>query len=126
MQVFKLMQDRLQNKVQDVRFIFVSVDPERDTLEELKSYTGYFNPDFLGVTGSHAQLARLTRQLGILYVRGKQSKDGKYYLVDHSASVILVDPAGNYRALFSPPHDADAMTASFLKIHAYYEGEGPQ
>jgi protein SCO1/2 len=121
MQVFKFMQESLAGKVDDVRFIFVSVDPDRDTTADLKEYTGYFHPDFIGVTGSHPELAKLTRQVGILYVKGAQSDDGKSYLVDHSAAVILIDPRGMYRAVYSAPHDPAAMSESFLKIYSYYE-----
>jgi protein SCO1/2 len=121
MQVFKLMQENLAGKVDDVRFVFVSVDPDRDNPENLKEYTGYFHPDFIGVTGSHPELTRLTRQVGILYIKGEQSDDGKNYLVDHSAAIVLIDPMGMYRALYSAPHDPVAMSESFLEIHKFYQ-----
>ena len=99
--------------------IFVSVDPERDTPELLAQYLPYFNPDFIGVTGDPQQLL-LTRQLGIMYgkVPGDNADD---YLVDHSASIILFDPDGNFLALFGMPHDPDLIAQDFVAIKNYYE-----
>ena len=100
--------------------IFVSVDPERDTPELLAQYLPYFNPDFIGVTGDPQQLLLLTRQLGIMY--GKVPADNADdYLVDHSASIILFDPDGNFLALFGMPHDPDLIAQEFVAIKNYYE-----
>lgn len=100
--------------------VFVSVDPERDTPELLAQYLPYFNPDFIGVTGDPQQLLLLTRQLGIMYgkVPGDNADD---YLVDHSASIILFDPDGNFLALFGMPHDPDLIAQEFVAIKNYYE-----
>jgi len=100
--------------------IFVSVDPERDTPELLAKFTPYFNPDFIGVTGDPQQLLLLTRQLGIMY--GKTPGDNAdNYLVDHSASIILFDPDGNFLALFGAPHDPDLIAQEFVAVKNYYE-----
>ncbi len=100
--------------------IFVSVDPERDTLATLATYVPYFHPDFLGVTGEPDEIHSFTRRLGILY--GKAENDsGENYLVDHSASVLLFDPDGNMRAVFGPPHDPEKMANDFIAIRNYYE-----
>ena len=100
--------------------IFVSVDPERDTPELLAQYLPYFNPDFIGVTGDPQQLLLLTRQLGIMYGKAP-GDDADDYLVDHSASIILFDPDGNFLALFGMPHDPDLIAQEFVAIKNYYE-----
>lgn len=100
--------------------IFVSVDPERDTPELLAQYLPYFNPDFVGVTGDPQQLLLLTRQLGIMYGKAP-GDDADDYLVDHSASIILFDPNGNFLALFGMPHDPDLIAQDFVAIKNYYE-----
>lgn len=100
--------------------IFVSVDPERDTPELLAQYLPYFNPDFVGVTGDPQQLLLLTRQLGIMYGKAP-GDDADDYLVDHSASIILFDPDGNFLALFGMPHDPDLIAQEFVAIKNYYE-----
>jgi len=104
----KLVERRLDG---DVRFVFVSVDPERDDIARLKDYVGFFNPTFVGATGTHAELQRLTRQLGVLYQRAPESGSAVGYLVDHTATLLLIDPEGRLAALFSAPHDAAAMAA---------------
>jgi len=102
--------------LQDVEVVFVSVDPQRDTPEQLAGYVGYFNERFLGVTGQPDAIAALTRQLGILYVH---NDDGT---VDHSASILLLDPAGRLAAVFSGyPHDPREIAADYLQVRQFYE-----
>jgi len=100
--------------------VFFSVDPERDTPELLAKYLPYFSPDFIGVTGDPQEILRLTRQLGIVYGKspGENSDD---YLVNHSASIILFDPDGDFRALFGTPHDPALIAQDFVAISKYYE-----
>jgi protein SCO1/2 len=94
-----------------LRFVFVSVDPERDDLPSLKSYVAYFDPSFLGATGPHPELQRLTRQLGVVYQRAAEGESALGYLVDHSATLLLIDPKGRFAAVFSAPHDAPGLAA---------------
>lgn len=99
--------------------VFIAVDPERDTPGVLTDYLAHFNPEFLGVTGPEAQLQVLTRPLGIMHQRSPaEDTDGTAYLVDHTASILLVGPRGQLRALMSPPHDADVIAADYRKIVA--------
>jgi protein SCO1/2 len=95
--------------------VFVSVDPERDTLEHLAAYVSHFNADFLGVTGSDEKLAVLARQLGILYLRTEPDADGDY-LVDHTAAVFLIDPRGHLVALFQAPHAVERIARDVARI----------
>lgn len=104
-----------------LQFAFVSVDPERDTPEHLAEYVAYFNPDFIGATGAEPQLAPLTRQLGILYLHNKPDVEGNY-LVDHTASILLIDPQGRFISVFSAPHNAQDIAERFGKIRAFIEG----
>ncbi|MCK5361714.1 MAG: SCO family protein, partial [Gammaproteobacteria bacterium] len=66
----------------DVQFVFVSIDPERDTPEVLAKYVGNFNPNFIGVTGAQETLTSLTRQLGI-YAQPEPPDSHGNYAVDH-------------------------------------------
>ncbi|MFC4820721.1 SCO family protein [Dokdonella ginsengisoli] len=97
-----------------VRFDFISVDPQRDTPELLARYVGYFSKDFVAATGPDEALLPLTRALGMVYARG-EPKDGTYS-VDHSASAVLVDPAGRQVGLFRPPFEAARMAADLEKL----------
>ncbi len=99
----------------EVQMIFVSVDPERDTIEQLHDYVSYFNENFIGLGGSLEQIQSLTGQMGIAFFHEQPSATGDY-LVNHSASVFLVDPHGQLIAIMSAPHSADDILSRFLKI----------
>lgn len=113
---------RLQDVDTSVRFIMVSVDPERDTPERLAEFVTYFNGDFIGVTGSDAGLEQLTRQLGILYNRVEPENGGEGYLMDHTAGVFLIDPDGRYHAVFTPPLSVDRLAGDFRRMLEDYPG----
>ena len=85
------------------RFLFVSVDPKRDTLPHLKDYIGYFHKDFVAATGERKAIDNLARQLGAMYMFGGDT-EGDEYIVNHSASVALVNPQGQWVARINPPH----------------------
>lgn len=118
--VLNSMAQRLGAEGRDVRFVFVSVDPERDTPEQLGRFLGYFNTDFIGVTGTPAAIEQLTGQLGVLHMRVDAGEDATGYLVDHTAGVILVDPDARYHAVFMPPLSAAGMLDDFSRIRAAY------
>lgn len=105
------LNDRLRQQApdMDIRTAFVSIDPERDTTQVLADYVPYFNPDFIGVTGAPEEIGKLTGQLGILYERVKSGDSQMGYLMDHSASIILLNPQGEFQALFSAPHQVETM-----------------
>jgi len=85
------------------RIVLVSIDPERDTPDLMRQYLDYFGEGNLGITGDLAEIQKLADGLGIYF--GKVAgKDGNY-TVDHSAVVLLIDPAGEFRALFGAPHE---------------------
>ena len=98
-----------------IQVVFVSVDPERDTAERLAQYVPYFNQSFIGVTGKQTEINRLTQQLGIMHMRVESDND-QNYLVDHTSSILLFNPNGELRALFSVPHIAENIADDVLKI----------
>jgi protein SCO1/2 len=102
-------------------FLFVSVDPERDSPEQLRRYLSYFNPRFLGATGPDEALHGLTGQLGLLYRRVEGEKTSLGYLIDHSASMLLIDPEAALSAIFSSPQDPQLVAEDFETIKSRYE-----
>jgi len=107
---------------QDVQFVFISVDPNRDTAGKLGQYVTYFDATFLGVTGDDAQLGNLAGQLGAAYqVEVKPGTEN--YPVYHTAAVFLVDPRARYHAVFAPPLDAEGISRRFGVLR---ELEGPK
>src|SRR5882672_11071458 len=76
---------------EDIQFVFVSVDPNRDAPGNLRRYVEYFDPTFLGVTGDNAQIGNLAGQLGAAY-EVAITPGMENYPVYHTAAVFLVDP----------------------------------
>lgn len=97
--------------------VFISVDPTRDSAATLKSYVPYFNPGFIGVTGSQGNVLGLTRQVGAAYQISPDEKHDGNYLVSHSSAFFLIDPEGRLYAIFQPQfHDGAAITEKYLLI----------
>ena len=95
---------------------FVSVDPKRDSVEMLGEYVRYFDPSFTGVTGELKMLEALTFQTGIVFMQAPNiSGQEDDYLVDHSASILLINPEGKLKAYLKAPHSPESILAS-LKI----------
>jgi protein SCO1/2 len=105
----------------NTKFVLVSVDPERDTPELLKQYLGYYNKDFIGVTGSQEEIKKFTRGLGILYAKSEPEEGKDNYLVDHSAAILLTNNEGNLYAIFSAPHEAIKIAQDYVKARKYFE-----
>lgn len=99
----------------DTQFVFVSVDPNRDTPAKLKQYVGHFDKTFIGVTGADPQIANLAGQLGARYqVLVKPGSDS--YPVYHTPAVYLVDPQARFHAIFRPPYKPALMSARFKLV----------
>jgi len=104
----------------NTRYMFISVDPKRDSLKHLKEYVGYFHPDFLGATGSKAQIDKLAKQVGAVYMFDGDTS-GDDYIVNHSATIVLIDPKGRWVARFNPPHKASELAAEYRRLRDYYQ-----
>jgi protein SCO1/2 len=115
---YNAIQERIGDADKATRFVFVSVDPERDSPETLARYLAYFNPDFEGATGTHSDLQGFVSQLGLLYGKHTGQETAMGYLVDHSASILLTDPEARLTAIFSSPHDPRAMAQDLTTIMA--------
>ena len=97
---------------ENIQFVFVSVDPNRDTDSKLRQYVDYFDTSFIGVTGEDAQIANLAGQLGAAY-EVAIAPGVENYPVYHTTGVYLVDPRARFYAVFTPPHDAEAISRRF-------------
>ena len=94
---------QVANKLQpdilsQVQFIFVSVDPERDTVQHLAEYVPFFHPDFIGVTGEDEQLQILSYSLGAMYMK-VDTEDS--YQMTHSSTLFIINPQGRRHGIFS-------------------------
>lgn len=102
--VWRKVEVALRDLAGRVRFVMITVDPERDTPDRLRVYLGAFSPRFVGLTGSEGALAAVYKAYGV--IRKKEAVPGSAagYLVSHTARVFLIDPAGALRATY--PYDA--------------------
>jgi protein SCO1/2 len=89
------------SELEKVQGLFISVDPERDTMDVLKVYAPYFHPNLLGLSGSPAQVAEVAGQYGARYMKQKPNADG-LYSVDHSSFTYIIGPDG--KLITSLPH----------------------
>ena len=99
--------------------IMVSVDPARDTPEALAAYVPFFNDAFTGVTGDQGEVLQLAERLGII-VRFLARENGDY-TVEHGASLLLTGPDGLVRAVFTAPHDPDALARDLAVLIPWLE-----
>jgi protein SCO1 len=94
-------------------FVFVSVDPERDTAEAVGQYAQHFSRRLWGATAPHAVLEPFTRQMGVIY-SAQPAVDGRYN-VDHNASFIVLDPEVRVIGIIRPDKQNAAAIAADLK-----------
>ena len=105
--------------------VFVSVDPDRDTPALLKEYVAYFNPGFIGATGSQGQIFNLTSQVQANYMISPEEDEDGNYTVNHSTAFYIITPQGQLKAEFQPgtvsqANVAQQMASAFMQIRAGY------
>ena len=102
-----------------LRPIFISIDPERDTLQVLREYTAFFDARIIGMTGSPALVARAAQNFKVRYQ--KVPKEGGNYAVDHSAGMYLLGPDGSFAKKYgygTPPAEIAASIRQFVEAEA--------
>ena len=90
--------DILQQKAPNTtRFVFISVDPARDTPDVLRSYLSEFHPSLVGLTGTWEQVKNVCKQYRVYFSTPPELKPGEEdYLVDHSIYFYVMDPEGDF------------------------------
>lgn len=95
-----------EKELSQVQGLFVSLDPERDTLERLAEYAPYFHSKLLGVTGTPKQVAEVAGRYGVDYYRVDLEGSALGYAINHTSATYLIGPDGGLRFLF--PHQTSA------------------
>jgi protein SCO1/2 len=102
-----------------IRFLFVTVDPKRDSIAVLKDYVTLFGPNFVGLRGSPDQLAYLAKRFRIAY-SVEPSDDPAKYEVTHSSAIYVFDKQGNARLLVpsmaSQTPDINGLAADLVRL----------
>ena len=103
---FKQVYDTLGENSQKVRFVMITADPDRDTPEKVAEYVAQFNSEFIGLSGSLADLDAIWKELGV-FVEKQDSGSAAGYLVSHTASVYVIDQ--NRNLLMMLPYGTSAI-----------------
>ena len=98
----------------EIRMIFLSVDPERDALDNLARYVAYFSPSLTGVTGDMSGIEEFCDEIGMSFIHIPGS--GGSYTVDHSGALVLIDPRARVAGYFKPPFDMDLLVKDLQTI----------
>jgi protein SCO1/2 len=91
---FLKIRSSLGKQAEGVSFVFVTVDPERDTPERMKKYLTNFDPEIIGLTGTREQLESVWSSYGV-YEAKLDGGSEENYLVDHSSRTYIIDAEGN-------------------------------
>jgi protein SCO1/2 len=106
--------DRLGKARSEIGVVFISVDPERDTPDVLKSYVAAFDAPIEALTGSAEQVDKAARAYRIYYAKHKRPDGG--YDMDHSAVIYVMDPQGRFTATLTPDSTAAAIAERLQKL----------
>ncbi len=101
LQVMSAALDRLESKAEDIVPIFITIDPERDTVKQMADYVSHFHNKFIGLTGSPDAIQAAARAYRVFYSKSKDSESDSDYLMDHSSIVYFMDRNGAYITHFS-------------------------
>jgi protein SCO1/2 len=107
-------------RVKDLRVLLISVDPERDTPENMHQYVRAFDPTFIGATGTPQGIKQVTKAFGVAVE--KVPLPGGNYTVDHSAAVFLLNAHGQIVAVFTPPIEPDKFAADLRTAAPFLAG----
>jgi protein SCO1/2 len=94
--------------------VFVSIDPERDTVARVKEYVREFHPKLLGLTGSVAECKNAAKQYRVYYHKTGEADDADY-LVDHSIIMYLVDKKGEFVTFYGKNYEAEEMADAIVQ-----------
>jgi protein SCO1/2 len=109
------VRSELGSKASRVQNIFITVDPERDTLEKIKAYVGYFGDGNVGLAGTPQEIAKVAAQYRMSY--RKIVTDGSAdYAVDHMDFIYLIDTQGRIRALHRSTSSVEKMVSDVQSL----------
>ena len=92
-----------------VQVLFISVDPERDSVEQMKSYLEFFDPGFIGLWGKLDQIEKVAKKFGAFFIKNAETQSAVGYLMSHTGYVYLLDRQSRVRKLFSSKVGAEEI-----------------
>jgi len=103
-----------QAAIPRLKVAFISVDPERDTPEQLGKYIASFGGEFIGLTGAPPEIVNTTKSFGVASSRVELA--GGNYTMDHSATVFALDSGARIVAVFTPPFNSAGLTRDLVRL----------
>lgn len=107
---YKQLRQQFEHQAANIRFVFISVDPQRDTPEQMAKHLANVHPEIIGITGSEDELQPIWQAYGVTRIIN-QVEGASGYLVDHTARTYLVDTHGNLRATYPFGMETDNLAA---------------
>jgi protein SCO1/2 len=108
--------DKLGPKAKELSPIFITVDPQRDTPDVMKQYTGAFSPALVGLTGTPDEIARVAKEYRVYYAKHVTGPGPGDYSMDHSSIIYLMGPDGRFIAPIRADGSGDEMAAEIGKL----------
>ncbi len=115
LQVIAAALDQLGPKGERIVPVFVTIDPERDGPEQLKSYLASFHPRLVGLSGTVAEITDVAKKYRVYFKKVKDEKSSADYTMDHSTIMYLMDAKGQFVAHFSHATSADKLAEGLRK-----------
>lgn len=112
---FGKIKDKLASNSDQVEFVFITTDPQRDTPEQLNRYLTNFDPDIQGLTGQEQDLEKVWDEYGV-YREIASQRGMDDYLVDHTSRVYLVDQSGNLRLTYTFGTESEAIAGDIAYL----------
>lgn len=106
--------EQLGDEAADIKPYFVSIDPERDTPEVMKTYLSNFSDRITGITGDPQKVAAMAKGFSI-YVRKVELEDGDYTM-DHTASILLLDSDGDFFGTIAYEENSETAIAKLKRL----------
>lgn len=104
--------------------LFVSCDPNRDSLQAIEEYLSVFHPDFLGLVGTPQQVHQTCKNYRIYYsVPTEEDTQTDDYLIDHSIAIFLFDPQGRFVDFFGNRYDQHEIADKVLHYMDCYDAD---
>jgi protein SCO1/2 len=112
----QLVLNRLGDQANNVRMVFITVDPERDTVEKLQRFTARFDERIVGLTGDSQQLVAVYQAYGAGATRRELPNSALKYAMDHTATTTVIDKTGQRRLLFGFGSPVEDMTSDIQAL----------
>lgn len=120
---WKRIEEALGEDAARVRFVYITVDPERDTPDKMRQHLAIFSPNFIGLTGTLEELLPVYSAFGVYREKEQVSESAAGYIINHTARMFLLDRSGRWRLSFAQETPGEDVVHD---IHLLLKEKSPQ